>query len=139
VPPTDVPPPPLPPPPSPPPPSPPAAPRRQVCRSPRRGVLAGLAIGLASAGAGIVVGALTLPTTDELQRASVEELGLDPDVVDHPLVSPILDEVSARVQGRVVEEARGSVVWAVATAAAVSATGVALVAGRRTRPSTGDD
>lgn len=92
-----------------------------------RAVLVGLLIGVLSAASGIVVGAVTLPTTDELQRASVEELGLDPDVLDHPLVAPIVDEISSRVEDRVIDEARTSVVLAVASATMVAAAGVALV------------
>ncbi len=95
---------------------------------PIRAVLIGLLIGLVSAGAGIAVGAVTLPTSEEIQRATVEELGLDPDLLDHPLVEPMLDEVSDRAEDRVVDEARESVVAAVGTAVGVAAAGVALVA-----------
>lgn len=90
---------------------------------PIRAVLIGLLIGLVSAGAGIAVGAVTLPTPEELQRATVHELGLDPDLLDHPLVEPMLDEVGGRVEDRVVDEVRASVVAAVGTAAGVVAAG----------------
>ena len=96
--------------------------------SPIRGVLVGLLIGLVSVGAGVAVGAVTLPTSEDLQRATVEELGLDPDVLDHPLLGPVLDDLSSRVERRVVDEARVSVVLAVGTAVGVAAVGVTLVA-----------
>lgn len=110
--------------------------------SPIRAVLVGLLIGLVSAGMGIVVGAVTLPTSDQLQRASVEEIGLDPGLLDNPLIAPIVDELSGRIQDRVVAEARRSVVLAVAasTMGAVGGVLIVMLASRRRRgASTRDD
>lgn len=110
--------------------------------TPIRAVLVGLCIGLLSAAVGIAVGAATLPTSDDLQRASLEEIGLDPRLLDNPLIGPIIDELSQRVQDRVVDEARHSVVLAVGSSAGVAVGGVLIVmlaAQRRRRVLTHDD
>ncbi|HEY9558140.1 MAG TPA: hypothetical protein VIR58_15495 [Acidimicrobiales bacterium] len=97
-------------------------------RPPRRALLAGLVIGLASAGAGAAAGAATLPSVEEVRRISAEELGVDPDVLDHPLVAPIVDAMSDRIEDRLVDEARRSVAVAVLSSATVAVGGVAAVA-----------
>lgn len=103
---------------------------------PIRAVLVGLLIGLVSATVGIVVGVTTLPTSDELQRATLEEIGLDPGLLDNPLIGPIVDELTERVQDRALDEARHSMILAVATSATVATGGVLIVAliVRRRRP-----
>jgi hypothetical protein len=102
----------------------------------------GLLLGLISAAAGITVGAITLPTSDELQRTAVEEIGLDPGLLDNPLIAPIVDELTARVEDRLVGEARRSMVLAVTTSTLVAVGGlaaVALVSRRRRSATTRDD
>ncbi|MFP5579804.1 MAG: hypothetical protein ACLGIZ_16450 [Acidimicrobiia bacterium] len=101
----------------------------------RRALLAGLVIGLASAGAGAAAGAASLPSVEEMRRMSAEELGLDPAVLDHPLVSPIVDAMTERVQDRLMDEARRSVAVAVgaSTATAVAGVAVAELLDRRSR------
>lgn len=110
--------------------------------SPVRAVVIGLLLGLISAAAGITVGAITLPTSDELQRTAVEEIGLDPGLLDNPLIAPIVDELTARVEDRLVGEARRSMVLAVTTSTLVAVGGlaaVALVSRRRRSATTRDD
>lgn len=109
--------------------------------SPVRTVVIGLLLGLISAAAGITVGAITLPSSDELQRMAVEEIGLDPGLLDHRLIAPIVDELSARVEDRLVAEARRSMVLAVTTSTLVAVGGLATVAlgSRRRRAATRDD
>lgn len=110
--------------------------------SPVRAVVIGLLLGLISAAAGITVGAITLPTSDELQRTAVEEIGLDPGLLDNPLIAPIVDELTARVEDRLVAEARRSMVLAVTTSTLVAVGGlaaVALVSRRRRSATTRDD
>lgn len=104
-------------------------------RARQRALLAGLVIGLASAGAGAAAGAASLPSVEELRRMSAEELGVDPDVLDHPLVAPIVDAMSERIEDRLMDEARRSVAVAVGSSAAVAVAGVAAVEllGRRQR------
>jgi hypothetical protein len=101
----------------------------------------GLLLGLISAAAGITVGAITLPTSDELQRTVVEEIGLDPGLLDHRLIAPIVDELSGRVEDRLVAEARRSMVLAVTTSTLVAVGGLATVAlaSRRRRSATTRD
>lgn len=101
----------------------------------RRALLAGLVIGLASAGAGAVAGAASLPSVEEMRRMSAEELGLDPALLDHPLVAPIVDAMTERVQDRLMDEARRSVAVAVgaSTATAVAGVAVAELLDRRAR------
>lgn len=101
----------------------------------RRGVLAGLLIGLASAGAGAVAGAASMPSVEEMRRISIEELGMDPGLLDNPLVAPIVDAMTERVQDRLMDEARRSVAVAVgaSTATAVAGVVVADLLGRRSR------
>lgn len=94
---------------------------------PLRAVLIGLLIGFASATVGIAVGVATLPTSDELQRATLEEIGLDPGLLDNPLIGPIVDELTERVQDRALDEARQSLILAVAASATVAGGGVLIV------------
>ena len=96
--------------------------------SPLRPVLVGILVGLVSAAAGIGVGAVTLPTSEQMQRATMEEIGLDPGLLDNPLIGPIVDEASGRIQDRLVDEARRSVALAVLATAVVAVGGVLLVA-----------
>jgi len=110
--------------------------------SPVRAVVIGLLLGLISAAAGITVGAITLPTSDELQRTAVEEIGLDPGLLDNPLIAPFVDELTERVEDRLVAEARRSMVLAVTTSTLVAVGGlaaVALVSRRRRSATTRDD
>lgn len=110
--------------------------------SPVRAVVIGLLLGMISAAAGITVGAITLPTSDEFQRAAVEEIGLDPGLLDNPLIAPFVDELTARVEDRLVAEARRSMVLAVTTSTLVAVGGlaaVALVSRRRRSATTRDD
>jgi len=100
-------------------------PHRRAFR--RRALLAGLAIGLASAGAGAVAGAAALPSVEEMRRISAEEVGVDPDLLDLPLVAPIVDAMTERVEDRLMDEARRSVAVAVGASAAVAVAGVAVV------------
>lgn len=92
----------------------------------RRALLAGLVIGLASAAAGAVAGAASLPSVEEMRRMSAEELGVDPDLLEHPLVAPIVDTMTERVEDRLMDEARRSVAVAVGASAAVAVAGVAI-------------
>lgn len=93
----------------------------------RRALLAGLVIGLASAGAGAAAGAATLPSAEDLRRMSAEELGVDPDLLDRPIVAPIVDAMTDRIEDRLVEEARRSVAVAVLSSAAMAVGGVTAV------------
>lgn len=97
---------------------------RRPPRPRRRALLAGLVIGLASAGA--AAAAATLPSVEEMRRMSAEELGVDPVLLDHPLVAPIVDAMTERVEDRLMDEARRSVAVAVGASAGVSIAGVAL-------------
>lgn len=99
----------------------------------RRILLMGVVIGVASMLAGIAVGAATFPRGDELRRASVEEIGLDPDLLEHPLVAPVIDRMSQRIERRIIDEARTSMLLAVLTSAAVAVVGVVVLdqVGRR--------
>lgn len=92
----------------------------------RRALFAGLAIGLSSAGAGAAAGAASLPSVEEMRRMSAEELGVDPDLLDHPLIAPIVDAMTERVEDRLMDEARRSVAVAVGTSGAVAVAGVAV-------------
>jgi hypothetical protein len=92
-------------------------------------------IGLASALAGAAAGAASLPSVEEMRRMSAEELGVDPDLLEHPLVAPIVDAMTERVEDRLMDEARRSVAVAVGASAAVAVAGVATaeLLGRRAR------
>jgi ABC-type Fe3+ transport system permease subunit len=104
-------------------------------RSPRRrALLVGLLIGLASGGAGAAAGAAALPSVDEMRRMSAEELGVDPDVLDLPLVASIVDAMTERVEDRLVDEVRRSVAVAVGASAAVAVAGVAVATLVERRP-----
>jgi hypothetical protein len=92
----------------------------------RRALLSGLVIGLASAGAGALAGAASLPSVEEMRRMSAEELGVDPDLLEHPLVAPFVDTMTERIEDRLMDEARRSVAVAVGASAAVAVAGVAV-------------
>jgi len=76
-----------------------------------------------------------MPSVEEMRRISIEELGMDPGLLDNPLVAPIVDAMTERVQDRLMDEARRSVAVAVgaSTATAVAGVVVADLLDRRAR------
>lgn len=76
-----------------------------------------------------------MPSVEEMRRMSVEELGMDPALLDHPLVAPILDVMTERIEDRLMDEARRSVAVAVgaSTATAFAGVMVAELLDRRSR------
>ncbi|HAS13560.1 MAG TPA: hypothetical protein DCS55_24125 [Acidimicrobiaceae bacterium] len=76
-----------------------------------------------------------MPSVEEIRRISIEELGMDPGLLDNPLVAPIVDAMTERVQDRLMDEARRSVAVAVgaSTATAVAGVVVADLLDRRAR------
>lgn len=90
---------------------------------------------------GIAVGALcgwaTLslrrPSDGELQRAALDELGMPEELESAPVIGPALDEYTARVSRRVIQESRGSATLAfvVSVTAATAVSTIPHVAWRR--------
>jgi hypothetical protein len=76
-----------------------------------------------------------MPSVEEMRRMSVEEFGLDHRLLDNPLVAPIVDAMTERVQDRLMDEARRSVAIAVgaSTVTAVGGVVVAELLDRRAR------
>lgn len=70
------------------------------------GVVAGLA------GGWLVLG-LARPSSDHLQRAALDEVGLPAELESAPMIGPLLDAYSERVQTRVIDETRPSLELAV--------------------------
>jgi ABC-type Fe3+ transport system permease subunit len=93
----------------------------------RRTLAMALLIGLVALGIGALVAAATFPSSEELQRESLARLGLDPDLVDSPLVRLILDEFGGRVEDHVVDEARRSAFLGAGAGGLVVVAGFALV------------
>ena len=86
-------------------------------------VLAGVALL-----AGIFVTTQTFPSDEELQRVSLEELGLDPNLVDQPFVRVLLDQIQEPVRDRVLDETRQSMYLGAGTMVLITVAGVALIA-----------
>jgi hypothetical protein len=106
----------------------------------RRTLALALVVGIVAVGLGAVVAKATFPSSEELQRESLEALGLPPDLVDSPLVQLVLDQFGGRVEDHVVDEARRSAFLGGAAGAAVVVAGFALVladARRRNRSAPG--
>lgn len=90
---------------------------------------------------GIAVGALcgwatlslTRPSDGELQRAALDELGMPEELESAPVIGPALDEYTARVSRRVIQESRGSATLAfvVSVTAATAVSTIPHVAWRR--------
>jgi hypothetical protein len=81
----------------------------------------------------------TFPSSEELQRASLERLGLDPALLDSPLVRLIIDQLGGGVEDHVVSEARSSALTGAAVGGGVVALGFGLVlADARRRERAGD-
>lgn len=72
---------------------------------------------------------LTRPSTDDLQRRALDELGLAPGLESAPFVEPVLDEVTERVSRRVIDESASTVVAsaAVGVIVAVTASGALML------------
>lgn len=79
--------------------------------------LVGIAAGIA---AGWLAITLTRPSTDELQRAALDEIGLPTELESAPMIGPALDAYTDRVEARVVEESRPSAMVALAIGVTVA-------------------
>ena len=85
----------------------------------------GVAVGMTVAWA---VFQLSRPSTDDLQRQALDELGLGPAVESAPFLEPLLDDITERVSRRVVHETTTSMVSSAAAGVVVSvAAGTALL------------
>lgn len=108
----------------------------------RRTIGMALIVGVVSLLVGFIITTATMPSDDEIERISFEEMGLDPAIAQQPLVAGILDTfmrpVQERVRHRVIEEARTSMLLGAAGMLAVTVGGVVLIAsdsrGRRSTP-----
>jgi hypothetical protein len=94
----------------------------------RRTLALALVVGLLALAVGALVVRLTFPSSDELQRKALQELGFDPAVLNSPIVKAIVDEISGRVEDRVVHEARVSGVEGSVAGAVVVLVGFGLIA-----------
>lgn len=92
--------------------------------------LVGIAVGVLCGWATL---SLTRPSDGELQRAVLDELGLPEELESAPVIGPVLDEYTARVSRRVVQESRGSATLAfvVSVTAAAAVSTIPHVAWRR--------
>jgi hypothetical protein len=98
----------------------------------RRTLLLGILLGiLISAIAGVTLVA-TLPSDDEIQKMSLEELGLD-EVAQDTFIGGIIEQfmapVQERVRDRVVDDVYKSVALAAGLVVLVTAAGVVIISG----------
>ena len=91
-----------------------------------------LIVGVAALLAGFLITTATMPTEDEIERISFEELGLDPALTDQPFIAGILDTfmrpLQERIRHRVIEEARTSMLLGAGGMLVVTVAGVVLIA-----------
>ena len=90
-----------------------------------RAYLVGLAMTVTAFAAGFGVALSTAPDDDDLQRSAAEAIGVSPELLDAPIIGPLVDELTAEVRTRTVEETRGSLVAGLATALLVGTAGSA--------------
>jgi hypothetical protein len=98
----------------------------------RRTLLLGILLGiLISAVAGVTLVA-TLPSDEEIQKMSLEELGLD-ELAQDTLIGGIIEQfmapVQERVRDRVVDDVYKSVALAAGLVVLVTAAGVVIISG----------
>jgi ABC-type Fe3+ transport system permease subunit len=105
----------------------------------RRTLLMALVLGVVAVAAGVFITARTLPTDEEIQRVSFEELGLSTDLLDNPLVAAFMQEtfgeVQSKVRDRLLDDARESLLLGGATMVALVVLGVAVIASDHRRRS----
>jgi hypothetical protein len=98
----------------------------------RRTLLMGLVLGLVAVAAGVFITANTLPSDEEIQRVSFEELGLNTELLDNPLVAAFMEEtfglVQSRVRERLLDDARQSLYLGGVVMVSLTAAGAALIA-----------
>jgi hypothetical protein len=91
-----------------------------------------LVLGLVAVAAGVFITARTLPSDEEIQRVSFEELGLSTELLDNPLVAAFMQEtfgeVQSAVRDRLLDDARESLLLGGAVMVGVVVLGVALIA-----------
>jgi hypothetical protein len=91
-----------------------------------------LVLGLVAVAAGVFITARTLPTDEEIQRLSFEELGLSTELLDNPLIAAFMEEtfgeVQSRVRERLLDDARESLYLGGGAMVAVVVLGVAFIA-----------
>jgi hypothetical protein len=93
----------------------------------RRTLLLALLVGALALAVGAVVAKATFPSSEELQRESLEAMGLPPELIDSPMVQLVLDQFGGKVEDHVVDEAARSAFLGGATGAGVVVVGFALV------------
>ena len=87
-------------------------------------------------GVGSLVAVETFPSKSQLQKMSMESLGVNPQVLQIPFVQQILNDTTGKVQDRVVDKARRSAIEGGAAAVVVAVVGAVLIeSDRRRRPS----
>ncbi len=98
----------------------------------RRTLLMALVLAVVAVAAGVFITARTLPTDEEIQRVSFEELGLSTELLDNPLVAAFMQEtfgeVQSAVRDRLLDDARESLLLGGAVMVGVVVLGVALIA-----------
>lgn len=118
-----------------------ARPDRRRWSSVAVAAMVGVAIGLA---AGWIALGLTRPSDDELQRATLDEIGLPAELEGTPFIGPALDTYTDRIEARITAESRSSAALALAIGVivAVTTTAAAHAGVTRTNPTdlqTSDD
>lgn len=93
----------------------------------RRTLALALLVGIVAVGIGFLVAYATFPSSEELQRESLERLGLPAFIIDSPIVQQVLDEVGAGVEDHVTAEARRSAMFGALSGGLVVVGGFALV------------
>jgi hypothetical protein len=93
----------------------------------RRTLALAFLVGALAVGIGSLVAYATFPSSEELQRESLERLGLSSEVIDSPFFRAILDQFGSRVEGHVVDHVQRSVLLGLGAGGIVVAVGFALV------------
>ncbi|MDQ2650052.1 MAG: hypothetical protein M3Z03_10920 [Actinomycetota bacterium] len=93
----------------------------------RRTLALAFLVGALAVGIGSLVAYATFPSSEELQRESLERLGLSAEVIDSPFFRAILDQFGSRVEGHVVDHVQRSVLLGIGAGGIVVAIGFALV------------
>jgi hypothetical protein len=91
-----------------------------------------LVLGLVAVASGVFITSRTLPTDEEIQRVSFEELGLDTALLENPLIAAFIEEtfgeVQRRVRDRLLDDARSSLLLGGGVMVGVTVAGVAFIA-----------
>ncbi len=108
----------------------------------RRTLVMALLLAVVALGAGVFVTVQTFPSDEEIQRLTLEEIGIDPSVLDNPLVGAIIEDTFGRIQEqvreRVLDESRQSMYLGAGATVGVTVLGVvAISSDHRRRGATG--